>query len=55
MTFAAKSGAESTLLFHHDPVHTDADLDAHRDRAHELWRGEGPPPELACEGMELDL
>ena len=55
VTFAAKTGAESTLLFHHDPVHTDADLDAHRDRAHELWRGDGPPPELACEGMELEL
>jgi phosphoribosyl 1,2-cyclic phosphodiesterase len=55
VTFAAKTRAESTLLFHHDPVHTDDDLDAHCDRARELWQGEGPPPELAREGMEIAL
>jgi ribonuclease BN (tRNA processing enzyme) len=55
VTFAAKSGAESTLLFHHDPVHTDDDLDAHCERAQELWQGDGPPPELAREGMDIEL
>ena len=55
VTFAAKTGAESTLLFHHDPVHTDDDLEAHCERAQELWQGDGPPPELAREGMEIDL
>ena len=55
VTFAAKTRAEQTLLFHHDPVHTDDDLDAHCERAHELWQGEGPPPELAREGMEITL
>ncbi len=55
VTFAAKTGAESTLLFHHDPAHTDDDLDAHCERAQELWQGDGPPPELAREGMEITL
>jgi phosphoribosyl 1,2-cyclic phosphodiesterase len=55
VTFAAMTGAEQTLLFHHDPVHTDDDLDAHCARAQELWQGDGPPPELAREGMELEL
>lgn len=55
VTFAQLTGAETTLLFHHDPVHTDDDLDAHCERAHELWQGDGPPPELAREGMELVL
>jgi ribonuclease BN (tRNA processing enzyme) len=55
VTFAAKTRAESTLLFHHDPVHTDDDLEAHCERARELWQGEAPPPELAREGMEITL
>jgi phosphoribosyl 1,2-cyclic phosphodiesterase len=55
VTFATKTRAESTLLFHHDPVHTDDDLEAHCERARELWQGEGPPPELAREGMEITL
>lgn len=55
VTFAAMAGAESMLLFHHDPVHTDDDLEAHRERAHELWQGDGRAPELAREGMEIDL
>jgi ribonuclease BN (tRNA processing enzyme) len=55
VTFAAKTRAQQTLLFHHDPVHTDDDLDAHCERARELWQGDGPPPELAREGMEITL
>jgi phosphoribosyl 1,2-cyclic phosphodiesterase len=55
VSFAGMTGVERLLLFHHDPVHTDDDLEAHLNRAHELWRNGGPPPELAREGMELDL
>jgi phosphoribosyl 1,2-cyclic phosphodiesterase len=55
VSFASMTGAERLLLFHHDPVHTDDDLDAHCDRANELWRGSGAPPELAHEGMEIEL
>ena len=55
VSFAAITGTERLLLFHHDPAHTDDDLDVHRDRACELWQGDGAPPELAREGMELEL
>lgn len=55
VSFASMTGAQRLLLFHHDPVHTDEDLDAHCDRANELWGGDGAPPELAREGMEIEL
>jgi phosphoribosyl 1,2-cyclic phosphodiesterase len=55
VSFAAMTGAKRLLLFHHDPVHTDEDLDAHCERAKELWGGSGAPPELAREGMEIEL
>jgi len=55
VSFAGLTDAHRLLLFHHDPEHTDEDLDAHCDRACELWQGDGDPPELAREGMELEL
>lgn len=55
VSFASLTGAERLLLFHHDPAHTDDDLELHRDRARELWRGNGTPPELALEGLEIEL
>ncbi len=53
LSFGAMTGAGRLLLFHHDPVHSDEDLDLHQARARELWQGDGAPPELAFEGMEL--
>jgi phosphoribosyl 1,2-cyclic phosphodiesterase len=53
VSFGAMAGVGRMLLFHHDPLHSDDDLDAHQARARELWRGSGAPPELAFEGMEL--
>ncbi|HZR93003.1 MAG TPA: MBL fold metallo-hydrolase [Gaiellaceae bacterium] len=55
VSFAAMTHAARLVLFHHDPLHTDDDLDAHASRAQELWRGDGAPPELAFEGMEIHL
>jgi phosphoribosyl 1,2-cyclic phosphodiesterase len=55
VSFAVMADVSRLLLFHHDPVHTDEDLDAHGQRAHELWRGNGTLPELAYEGMEIRL
>jgi phosphoribosyl 1,2-cyclic phosphodiesterase len=43
------------LLFHHDPLHSDTELEALQGRARALWRGEGAPPALAYEGLELVL
>lgn len=55
VSFARMTGAERLVLFHHDPVHTDELLDAHCARARELWQGGGVPPELASEGMAIEL
>jgi phosphoribosyl 1,2-cyclic phosphodiesterase len=53
VSFGSITGVGRLLLFHHDPLHSDDDLDAHQARARELWQGSGAPPELAFEGMEL--
>jgi ribonuclease BN (tRNA processing enzyme) len=50
--FARISGVGRLLLFHHDPNHDDAELEALRDRVRSLWDG---PVELAREGDELAL
>ena len=55
VVFGGITEADRLFLFHHDPVHSDEDLDAHQARAHELWQGDGTPPELAYEGMEIQL
>jgi phosphoribosyl 1,2-cyclic phosphodiesterase len=55
VSFARATGVDRLLLFHHDPLHTDPELAALQERARELWDGEGAPPALAAEGMELDL
>ncbi len=54
VTFAGLSRARRVVLFHHDPMHTDAQLDELAVRARELWRGPGSAPELAAEGMVID-
>jgi phosphoribosyl 1,2-cyclic phosphodiesterase len=56
VTFAVKSGVKQLLLFHHDPRHTDEQLDALLARATELWNGNSAtPPLLAREGMEIEV
>jgi hypothetical protein len=42
-------------LFHHDPAHTDDDLERLLSNARELWGDEPNPPILAYEGMEIVL
>jgi phosphoribosyl 1,2-cyclic phosphodiesterase len=53
--FARRTHVGRLILFHHDPLHTDAVLDRQRERATELWNGSGPEPALACEGMQIEL
>jgi phosphoribosyl 1,2-cyclic phosphodiesterase len=55
ITFGKITDVRRLVLFHHDPLHSDDDLDAHRARAHELWQRDGALPELAFEGMELEV
>ena len=53
LTFGLRTRAERLLLFHHDPLHSDDDLDSFQGLARELWQGNGNLPELAYEGMEI--
>ncbi len=53
--FARVAGVGRLLLFHHDPLHTDERLVEHEARARELAGGNGVNPELAAEGMTIEL
>jgi|EndMetStandDraft_7_1072992.scaffolds.fasta_scaffold12877_3 phosphoribosyl 1,2-cyclic phosphodiesterase len=55
VTFAELAAVRRLVLFHHDPLHTDDDLEHLCERAQQLWRGTGSQPELAYEGMQIDL
>jgi len=55
VAFAELAAVGRLLLFHHDPLHSDTELEALQQRARGLWRGEGAPPALAYEGLELVL
>jgi phosphoribosyl 1,2-cyclic phosphodiesterase len=56
VAFADRCGARSTLLFHHDPQHTDDMLDGLLDEARGSWARLGHDPArlgMAQEGMEF--
>jgi phosphoribosyl 1,2-cyclic phosphodiesterase len=58
LSFADRSAADRTILFHHDPGHSDERLDLLGEEARELWQRRGRDPsaiELAVEGAEYDL
>lgn len=55
VTFAEVCQVHQLVMFHHDPLHTDDMLEVLLGRALDLWKGQGPDPVLAYEGMELDL
>lgn len=55
VAFAQIAGVRRLLLFHHDPLHTDEQLRSLEVRARELWAGDGAPPELAREGMTVQV
>ena len=53
--FSQRAGVDRLVLFHHDPLHSDAELEAMAERAAKLWGPRGTRPSLAYEGMEIDL
>lgn len=55
VAFAAVSDVRRLVMFHHDPMHSDDQLEVILERARELYDGRGAEPVLAHEGMELDL
>src|SRR5689334_9180991 len=58
VTFARRVGAKRTLLFHHDPLHTDGFLDDLHRSARRAWQDLGGDPEqigIAAERAELNV
>ena len=54
VSFAQATHARRLVLFHHDPVHADGDLERMLGHARRLWRNGGEEPVLGYEGMELE-
>jgi len=58
LAFARRVAAKRTLMFHHDPLHSDDFLDALYREARDRWRilgGERGGLEMAAERAEIDL
>jgi phosphoribosyl 1,2-cyclic phosphodiesterase len=55
VTLGMRAEARQIVLFHHDPSHSDADLERLLVTAREIWGDLPNPPVLAYEGMELVL
>lgn len=55
VTFAERAGANRLVLFHHDPLHTDRDLDGMLAHAREVAAGDADHVLLGHEGMTLNL
>lgn len=55
VTFGLMMKVRNLVLFHHDPAHSDEELEAHLGRAKELWGSNNDAPVLAREGMEIEL
>lgn len=53
--FARKAKVDRMMLFHHDPMHTDDQLEQMRDDVVERWGVGGDRCALAAEGMELTV
>ncbi len=51
--FARKASVGRMVLFHHDPMHTDAELDAIRDDVIERWHVDAERCLVAAEGADL--
>jgi phosphoribosyl 1,2-cyclic phosphodiesterase len=52
LAFAGRTGAKRTVLFHHDPLHTDAFLDEHGEEAKRRWAEMGGDPAAVELGIE---
>jgi phosphoribosyl 1,2-cyclic phosphodiesterase len=58
LLFAHRSEAERVMLFHHDPLHTDGELDLLHRGARERWEALGGAPRelaMAVEGSQIEL
>jgi phosphoribosyl 1,2-cyclic phosphodiesterase len=53
--FAARAEVDRLLLFHHDPMHSDEQLEAMRDDVRDRWGVDASRCELAASGTELTV
>jgi phosphoribosyl 1,2-cyclic phosphodiesterase len=53
--YAEALGARRLVLFHHEPAHSDESLERLETEARAAVPGNGHPPELAREGMVIEL
>lgn len=54
-TFARRAGVERLVLFHHDPMHTDDQLEAMRGRVLEGWPVDPGRCAIAAEGATIQM
>ena len=54
-TFAGRAGADRLVLFHHDPMHGDDQLEAMRERVLERWEVDPQRCAIAAEGATLEV
>jgi phosphoribosyl 1,2-cyclic phosphodiesterase len=52
LAFARRTGARRTVLFHHDPLHSDEFLDRLGERARSEWSAQGGEEGAICLGAE---
>ena len=55
VAFTRAVGAHRLVLFHHEPNHTDDELERLEAHAQALADGDHPPPQLAYEGMVVEV
>ena len=55
VAFGLLAKVRRVVMFHHDPLHSDGQLEAMLARAHELWGEDRDDLILAYEGMELEI
>jgi ribonuclease BN (tRNA processing enzyme) len=55
VTLARRAEVGRLVLFHHDPYHSDDELEAMRTEAVRLWGDRPDPPVLAHEGMVIEV
>jgi ribonuclease BN (tRNA processing enzyme) len=55
VTLARRAMVGRLVLFHHDPAHSDSDLDAMEAESRRLWGSADDGPVAAREGMEIEV
>jgi hypothetical protein len=53
--FARRTDVGRLVLFHHDPMHTDDELDAIRERVIDRFGVDGERVALAADGMSFEV